>query len=315
MFRGADFPACASLVRLARDGRPPSAEIVPSLWHRLHAAGELQGGVVAQPTPSGPESILAFGLSVFLRDSFVDAFLASPRPHLAALVYECMLDGRSPVVPAREIPARNAAGGLHLAILHFGLEPVADDLARPIIGIAQSGFRVSHLGYHVRTVLQEACGVGQLPFFYAGGFVLKSDYANYYEALGLEPPVNGTRPYLMGLAREDPESRYPGKAITDLFQHTAPRFLFSRSEQRVLQHAVMDESDEAIAAALDVSLDAVKKAWRRIFERVAAVDPGLLGPGGDVDRRGKEKRRPLIQYVRYHLEELRPFRAERAGPS
>jgi hypothetical protein len=71
----------------------------------------------------------------------------------------------------------------------------------------------------------------------------------------------------------------------------------------------MDEGDAEIAAALAVSDDAVKKIWRRIYERVAAVDPELLGGATDPSEltRGKEKRRRLVRHLRYHLEELRPF--------
>jgi hypothetical protein len=310
MFRSADFPACAALVPAAAGFNRQQVTALPSIWQQLHAADQLHGGVVAEPNPSGPESILAYGLTVFLEDAFLDAYLASPRPHLAAVVYEQIVAGRSPVVGAKKIPAMNAAGTLNLVILHFGMEAQAPttERARAAVTIVQSGFRVSHLGFCVKSIVQEAYGVEQLPFFLGGGFLLKSDYASYYAAHGIEPPSNGVRPYLMGLFSYDPESRYPGKAVTDLFQAASPRFYFSPSERRVLQHAVMDESDATIADALGVSHDAVKKVWRRVFERVAAADADLLGRLQDADRtRGKEKRRPLIQYLRYHLEELRPF--------
>ena len=79
----------------------------------------------------------------------------------------------------------------------------------------------------------------------------------------------------------------------------------------MLARAVMDEGDDDVADALGVTDDAVKKTWRRVYERVAAVDPDLLG--GIADRsgltRGKEKRRRLVRHLRFHLEELRPHAA------
>lgn len=79
----------------------------------------------------------------------------------------------------------------------------------------------------------------------------------------------------------------------------------------------MDEGDEDVAEALGVSGDAIRKIWRRIYERVAAVDQDLLG--GPLERsaviRGKERRRRLVRYLRYHLEELRTFSPRPASRS
>jgi hypothetical protein len=76
----------------------------------------------------------------------------------------------------------------------------------------------------------------------------------------------------------------------------------------------MDEGDEEVAEALGVSGDAVKKIWRRIYERVAAVDHDLVSDVAECSTiiRGKEKRRRLVRYLRYHLEELRRFSPRRA---
>jgi hypothetical protein len=54
----------------------------------------------------------------------------------------------------------------------------------------------------------------------------------------------------------------------------------------------------------------VKKRWHAIYERVADVDSELLPPsiayGADASSRGAERRRHLLNYLRQHLEELRP---------
>jgi hypothetical protein len=286
---------------------------LPALWQRLHLAGHIHGGVIIDPRHSDGDAIVGFGLSTFLDDDFLVRFLESPRPHLSAVVYEHLLRGDDIVLPPKRVAIDNATGRLNLAILHFGqrYQP-SDDRAREVAVAAQMGFRAGHFGYRLNRVVQEAHGEGELPFFASGGFLLKDDYRRYYEESQVAPPGARERPYLMGLYRDDPESRYPGTAASDLFTISEPRFNFSFSEQRVLLHAVMDEPDEAIAEALGVSRDAIKKAWRRIFDRVASAEPGLIDADSDLDRtRGKEKRRPLIQYLRHHLEELRPFKRAR----
>ena len=82
-------------------------------------------------------------------------------------------------------------------------------------------------------------------------------------------------------------------------------------EQQLLQRALLGETDSEIAALLRLAPDTVKTRWRTIFERVAGCAPDLL-PSADAGqaapRRGVEKRRLLLRYLRDHPEELRPVR-------
>jgi hypothetical protein len=83
------------------------------------------------------------------------------------------------------------------------------------------------------------------------------------------------------------------------------------SEQMLLQHALMGETSDELAASLFISPWTVKKRWHAIYERVADVDRELLLPpvanSPDATSRGGERRRHLLYYLRQHLEELRPF--------
>lgn len=311
LIRPDDFPFCTRLLPPAFNVSAPIRAALPALWYRLLSAGQLNGGVVIDPGVRGAQSIAAFGMTAFLDDAFVEEHAASPRPYLSGIVYQRLLSGESPVLDGRGLRRANSSGSLNLLILHFGTRAPTPSDTRNLAAVAaaQDGFRMTHMGYRIRRVLQEGYGSEQLAFLTAGGFLLKSDYGGYYaQAQGAKPPAE-ERPFLVGLAREDAESRLPGTAISSLFQAALPRFHFSPAEQRVLVRAVMDEGDDEVADALGVSDDAVKKIWRRIYERAAAVDPDLLG--GAMDRsgltRGKEKRRRLIRHLRYHLEELRPF--------
>lgn len=72
--------------------------------------------------------------------------------------------------------------------------------------------------------------------------------------------------------------------------------------------AVFNESDDDIAADLNIALDTVRKHWRAMFNRVEEVDAMFFPRTTNSDRgkRGPEKRRLLLHYVRQHLEEIRP---------
>ena len=281
---------------------------LPDLWRRLLANRQLDGSVVVETDPQG-ESVLAFGMTTFVDESFVDEYLRAPEPRLSAVIYERVLNGRSPIVPSADLAALNAAGELNLVILHFGIghDNPADERGRAIVSTAYAGFRAVHLGYRIKRVLQEAYEP-ELPYFTASGFLVKSDYAPSADASASDP--NGWRPYLMGLFRDDRESQLPGSAISYLFHSSAPSVHFSDAERHVLLRAVMDEPDDVIAAALRVSPEAVKKTWRRIHQRVDAAIPELSKQPTEPEdgaNRGKERRRRLVQYLRYHPEALRPF--------
>lgn len=314
----ADFPQCLRLVPASFKAPPRVRAALTSIWARLFEAGQLIGGVVVDPEANPPGAIRAFGMTVFVEPSFVDEFLRAPEPYISARVYERILDGRSPVLPAGAVAAANAAGTLNLLILHFG-QQLQSDVPTPqefaVVAKAQTGFRLSHEGYHVSRVVQEVYGPAQVAFMQAGGFRLAADFSGRNAERDAAVASAAEQPFLMAVTRDDPESRLPGSAISCLFQRALPRFGFTPAEQRVLMRTLLDETDETIAASLGVSRDAVKKVWRRIYQRVSRVDPTLVDAGAETargdDGRGHDKRRRLIRYLRYHLEELRPFKAER----
>jgi DNA-binding CsgD family transcriptional regulator len=269
LIRPSDLRELADLIDPGFQAAPDLRAALPSLWERLLAAGQLHGNVVAAAPDSHSNGVLAAGLTVFVDDAFVNEYLRAPVPYVSGIVYERLADGRSPILSVNDAAAANAASALNLLILHFGTKypNPSDERGRAVLAAAHSGFQLTHLGYRARRILQEAYGDAQVPFFTAGGFLVKS----------------------------------------------TPRFGFSRGEQRVLQLAVLDEQDDAIARELGVSLDGVKKTWRRIHQRVSAIAPELAAdfPATDASR-GKERRRHLLRYLRHHLEELRAY--PRAAP-
>ena len=75
----------------------------------------------------------------------------------------------------------------------------------------------------------------------------------------------------------------------------------------------MGETCETLATSLSLSPWTVKKRWRAIYERVADIDRDLLPPSiayGPTSSRGAERRRQLLNYLRQHVEELRPFKRQ-----
>jgi len=295
--RKADLDACAALV---------AGPSLASLWRDLLQEERINGGVVVEPAS---DRVLAFGLTAFVDDTFLANYLAAAKPDLAACLYEAVRSRRSTLLEPSDVRRANDAGALNFVILHFHLLPDLDpSAAQGVVAAAEAGFRLAHGGYRVRRVLQEARGAHEAAMLTGAGLRVKSDYSDYFAARCMAAPPAAERPVLMGLDADDPGTGTLRTAASALFHRDEPRFYFSPSEQRVLARAVLDESDEEIAGELGLSIAAVKKVWRRAYERVTDKAPDMLvmGEDGAGSTRGKEKRRNLIRYLRYHLYELRP---------
>jgi DNA-binding CsgD family transcriptional regulator len=116
-------------------------------------------------------------------------------------------------------------------------------------------------------------------------------------------------PHVFSTPREHALSRF-GSLLSSLFLYQAPEIGFRPSEQRLLLSALRGGTDEELADGLGISLSAVKKTWRSIYDRVSKRMAGLI-PSNSSDRdsgieRGKEKKQRLLTYLREHPEELRP---------
>jgi hypothetical protein len=91
-----------------------------------------------------------------------------------------------------------------------------------------------------------------------------------------------------------------------LFLHRDPQLGLTDPDQTLLLAALRDPSDEAIARELSISIAGVRWRWAQLFERVSRTRPDLIPPAYG-DKRGSGKRLRILQYVREHREELRPF--------
>jgi hypothetical protein len=128
-----------------------------------------------------------------------------------------------------------------------------------------------------------------------------------FPELGLQ--AFGDEPRHAGLSLEVAATQHASWAGS-LLLCAPPKAGFTRGEQRVLWLALDGRTDQELHDELGVSLTAIKKRWRGIYDRAAESLPPLFGDlpshGRPVTERGKERRRRLLAYLRDHPEELRP---------
>lgn len=293
---------------------PPWMEIpaelraqLPRLWDGLLGHVAVMPGVIEDLSRAPGSRIQGFGFTVVLPTAWADAYAAAPSPFIAWQVYRSLLEGRLRLPDEHEIGRANAGEGLSMMVLHYA--QLERDLSQPythnLLHAALEIFRIVHGGYRIRRFWQEGAGE-DLPFLQSMGYLQQSDYAGH-PIEGMHPDE---RPTLWGLTREQARQQLPGTDVRMIFEHHPPRFGFTPTQRRLLGRAIFDDSDELLMRELGLTAHGIKKQWRGIYDRVEDHDPGFFGDAAaeaDEGRRGREKRRQILAYVRQRLEEVRPW--------
>lgn len=288
--------------------------ILPNMWEALLSDGVMQIFLVenrARPTGS---RIVSFNAFVFVTDEFCSEARSTLRPYLSVELARRYCSGRSPVLNREQIAKANADDGLNVVMCCEGW--TRDRLTRgQLLAILEKQGQALHLalrGYHIKEFLAEPIGRETSQWMIDAGARIRHDSSNCSRRNGFAKPESSRQPLLVGLTRREALA-HSGGNIASLFVYTAPRFHFSRSERVLLEHALVGATCEQLAASLCVSTWTVKKRWHAIYDRVTDVDNELLPPpvayAADAGSRGAERRRHLLNYLRQHLEELRPYTA------
>ncbi len=231
-----------------------------------------------------------------------------PREPVVPHIYAALLDGSMPLMNDKTLGEVNACGNLQFFNLHYTQRrfDLGDDYALAVLNAANEVFRTAVSGYQLRAMHFEA-NARDAPMIASAGFPAVA-YADDTAWRGLPDAL---RPVFFGITREQARSCLPGTSVRHAFEHYPPRFRLSGSQRRMLWHAQFDDSDESLLQRLDVSVHGLKKLWRGIYERIDDVEPEFFGDaaGDDDGKRGPEKRRQVLAYVRQRPEELRPWAA------
>jgi hypothetical protein len=304
-----DLPEALSLLPAQVSTDPAERAAIAAQWPALlKQQPALQSGVMEDLARPLGQRILGWGVSVLLSLAQAHALQLDGEPavFVARRVYTELRAGRLRLMDDRELGRCNAAGDVVGLVLHFTLPPIdlADPQLHKIVACAQESFRMHHTGIHWRAIYLEN-SASFVDVHRESGF-LPRRYADERKVLGLPEEE---RPVFMGLTRDEARLRLPGTTLRNCFESEPPRFRFSAMQRRLLWLALFDDADAALMPELGVSVHGLKKLWRGIYERVDLVEPGFFGDDGgdDEGKRGPEKRRQVLAYVRQRLEELRPW--------
>ena len=288
-----------------------SWRILPEMWRALLSKGAMELCLVTNRDMRIGSRIVSFSAILFATDEVCSEARLKFPPYLGVELARQYLSRELPILNRKQIAQANAGDGLNVIMCfegwaHDGLSPEEFLTVR----VKQSeAFHRGLSGYHIKEFLADPVGEETSQWMLDAGARLRRDYSNYFRK-NLPKPEPSRRPCLVGLSKEEALA-HPGVSIASLFVYTAPRFYFNRSQRVLLQHALLGETCEKLAASLSVSRWTVKKCWHAIYNRVTDIDSDLLPPpiacGAHISSRGAERRRHLLNYLRQHMEELRPY--------
>jgi len=248
------------------------------------------------------------GVSVFVSDDFLRELKTPPFFWDGPELIKRIIRGDSPLLSDKQMRQANANGGLNL-LVWVGAHDSAYLQSVEARTAMMTAFVAEHRGFLLKELISHAMTLENLEAaIRSGGLFFNPDEGRYVESLNRPLHEVFAAPHLIGLTRELAMARV-GTWIGSLFVYQPPQFGFRPSEQHLLLAALQGGTDEELAAVLGVSLSAVKKTWRSIYDRVTAKSPGLIPdqvPEELTSERGKEKKQRLLAYVRDHPEELRP---------
>jgi hypothetical protein len=314
--RKADLRDLANCLALHESLELPYAEtsrkILPNMWQASLSNGTMQIFLVENRARATGSRVVSFNAFIFVTDEFCSEARSTLRTYLSVELARRYCSRRLPVLNREQIARANADAGLNVIVCfegsaHDGFSPEQVFAVRAKQGDA---LRLGLSGYRIKEFLAYPVGEDALRWMLNAGARIRCPYSNDLRNGTFFRPGSSQRACLVGLTKKEALA-YPGSSVADLFIYTPPRFLFSRSQRILLQHALRGETCETLAASLAVSRWTVKKRWHAIYERVADVDsellPSPIAHGLDASSRGTERRRHLLNYLRQHLEELRPY--------
>jgi hypothetical protein len=218
---------------------------------------------------------LGCSVAVFVSANFVTELKTPPLFWIGQELVRRILRGDSPILSDQQVREANSRGGLNLVVWQSGVRP--DYLRLSEVGNAViTSFIELYRGYLLEEIIAQAESVEHLYGMRNVGALYFDPQDGRYKGLPeLGVDEVATKPHMIGLTRHD-AANFLGSWVGSLFLYQCPRCGFSRSEQHLLSSALRGGTDEDLSHQLKVSLSAIKKTWRGIYDRATMAIPECI---------------------------------------
>ena len=271
------------------------------IWETLLDDPAFQANVIETERPIAGHKVVACGMGVFVTRIFADQEILNPRPGLNSRIIAAVASGESVLLSRAQIAIGNAGEGLDFVNMYgTWREGImnASDLA-DVQALLGTSFVEHFAGYRFNRVLKEAIGDAQIALARATGtYRIVAEFKESSSAL-----VVVTRESVITA---------PYSVAARMYRYQDPVLHLRPAEQNLLSAALAGKTDAELSNDLGLSIEAIKKRWMSIFDRVDEFKPEILSKSEeDTDGRGPQKRHRVVAYIRAHPEELRPFSWDR----
>jgi DNA-binding CsgD family transcriptional regulator len=265
---------------------------------------------------NSPSRVLHFATMAFVDDERADRYHDLASPKIGYSMAEELEAGGRPFLSRADVADANARGGVNLVILQHGSDLQHLENVELLRATTYEIARKHFTGWNLRSYTNEMFAPNPEREGKQAGEALGFRVLRYTDAQLHEAGIPEDKaPWVWLATRQDALAKPVGLPLAMLFlSFSVPKFGFSMVEQDVLNLALEGLTDEAIAQTMGASLSTIKKRFRAIYEKVQdkiGDDRGIepLAPLND-GARGLETRRRLLNYLREHREELRPYAAQ-----
>ena len=293
----ADLPECLEIQPASVGDRIVGRPTALRVWKDFLDNPAFQANVIESERPIAGHRIVGCGMGVFVTGAFADREIGNPRPDLNSRIIAGAASGEPVLLGRAEIAAGNAGEGIDFVNMYGTWRDGimnADQLGA-VHALLGTSFVEHFTGYRFNRVLKEAIGHSGIALARATGtYRLVAEFQESGSALFV-------------VTRESALAA-PYSVAATMYRYQAPVLRLRPAEQELLAAALVGKTDAELSRDLGLSIEAVKKRWMSIFERVEGFRPGILSQTDACSNgRGPQKRHRVVAYVRAHPEELRPF--------
>lgn len=254
--------------------------------------------------PDGHPVIIGAIISFHIHEWAYQELRSATHPHPNPKLLSHLESGRNPFLCDAELARANAGDGLNMLVTVFGwLFSLPPELGAEVRLRLLAAFEDRYAGNRYRRICAETMNAQLYEGSIDAGYRIANEYCEWRAARGWRDDRSAPTFFVA-----EPADAYTkmNSFLSRMFAFQRPRCRFRPSQQEILQRALAGRSDAEIADELCIGSDALKARWKSAYARVEEALPGLLPAGGDATR-GPEKRRILLNYLRDHLEEIRPY--------
>jgi hypothetical protein len=267
------------------------------VWKSLLEHTAFLANVIESERAIGGHKIVACGMGVFVTKTFADREIENPRPGLNSRIIAGVASGESVLLSRTQIGSGNARDGVDFVNMYGTWREgimTADQLAEAQALLGTS-FVEHFAGYRFSRVLKEAIGHSRIAMARATGtYRIVAEFQQAGSALAV-------------VTRESALAA-PYSVAATMYRYQPPVLRLRPAEQKLLAAALTGKTDAELSAELALSIEAIKKRWMSVFDRIDQFKPEILSRSGeDSEGRGPQKRHRVVAYIRTHPEELRPF--------